>query len=158
MSEVATAAPAPEPKPRRLMVLTEPRIGMREYRIRDHAVDAEEGTTVQDLVDPGYWAHVASHFEPLDRIEVRLETGGWVAELIVLARGTNWAKVKLLQHYELDGVAEDTESKAHIIKWRGPQHRHCIVRIADHAIIQSGFDSKEAGAAWLRNFESTLLK
>jgi len=143
---------------KRDVVLNPQRIGLAEYRRQDYVVNAEIGTTIQDIMEPSYWAHVASQMQPYDHIEVRMESGEWIAELIVLAVGRNWLKVFLAANHELEAVDPDMERKTatHVIKWRGPQHRHSVVRLLDDAVLQDGFEDKPAAQAWLDNHLRTI--
>lgn len=129
---------------------------LAQHARRDWIVDAEEGTTVEDILKPGYWAHVASEFTPFDHVEVRLETGEWVAELIVVNSGRNYANVHLIAKHELtllEGVAEP-KSSDHEVKWKGPHLKFCVIRKSDSAPVQQGMETKEAAYAWLANHEA----
>ena len=59
----------------RAVILNPQRIGLAEQLMQHWVVNAEEGTTVADVLDPGYWAHCAAQMQVYDRIDVRLETG-----------------------------------------------------------------------------------
>lgn len=121
-------------------------------------VNAEEGTTIQDVMDPGYWSHVAALLRPYDHIEVRLETGEWVAEVLVMSQGLNWAKVHILHKHELAASMEaPPASQRHEVKWRGPQHKWCVVRLADKQVLDAGRESAEAAHEWLRNYERVTV-
>ncbi len=119
-------------------------------------VNAEAGTTLQDVLQPAFWAHCASTLRPYDHIEVRLETGEWVAELMVLSQGLTWAKVHVMHHYDLAMSQEaPPESQKHQIKWRGPHLKWSVIRIADSSVLQEGME-KEQAQDWLRNYERTV--
>lgn len=121
-------------------------------------VNAEEGTTIQDVMEPGYWAHVAQLLRPYDHIEVRLETGEWIAELLVISQGLNWAKVHMLHHHNLSVSTEaPPASQKHEVKYRGPQHKWCVVRLSDRQVLDSGRDSAADANAWLQNYERVTV-
>lgn len=118
--------------------------------------NAEAGTTIQDVLQTAYWAHVASELRTYDHIEVRLETGEWVAELLVVSQGLNWAKVHMLHFHDLNGASEaPPDSQLHEVKWRGPQHKFCVVRLSDSAVLQAGME-KEQAYAWMKAHERTV--
>lgn len=120
-------------------------------------VNAEEGTTIQDVLEPSYWAHVARELKPYDHIEVRLETGDWIAQLLVISQGLNWAKVHMLQKHDLAMSQEaPPSSQKHEVKWRGPQHKWCVMRLIDNQALQTGMEKDEA-SAWMRNYERTTV-
>lgn len=143
-----------EKEVRRAVILNPQRIGLAEERRQDWVVNAEENTTVQDVMDPQYWAHMAQHFSPYDRIDVRLETGEWLLELLVISVGRNWASVHLCQKHDLQPVTEDMPTAIkHKVEWKGPQIKHAVIRIADSEILQSGFAKKNEAIEWMVNHE-----
>ena len=77
------------------------RMQLAEQWRQDWVVNAEEGTTVDDVLNPTYWASVATQFQVFDKIEVRLETGEWILELIVMSVGRTHATVYLAKRYDL---------------------------------------------------------
>lgn len=153
MAELATPT-------RRLIQLNPQRFKGSEFARHDYVVDAEEGTKLEDITNPAYWAHCAPQLAPMDRIDVRLETGEWLAELLVVRCDRNWAAVKLLHHYDLTEVvnSSDTPSTPHLIKFGGNHHKWRVIRKADSEPIMSGLETKEAAEAWLRNYESNTLR
>ena len=134
------------------------RMALAEQWRQDWVVNAEEGTTIEEVLDPSYWAHMAAHLQQFDRIEVRMETGQWVAELITKQVGRNWAAVHLVVKHDLEASQDLTPdtAKKHEVVWRGSQHKHCVVRLADKEILQSGISSKTEAQAWLDNYERTI--
>lgn len=142
---------------KRAVVLSPNRVILAEAARNFWVANAEEGTLIQDIMEPSYWAHKAAELRPYDHIEVRLETGEWVAEVLVVSQGLNWAKVHLLQKHDLMSATEaPPESQKHMVKWRGPQHKWCVLRIADNAVLQSGLE-KELAEDWLRKHERTVM-
>lgn len=155
MSEVMDKpVTATEPK-KREVILVEPRLGLAEHKRQEWVVDAEEGTTMEDIVQPHYWAHVAGRFNPNDRIEVRLETGDWIADLIVVSAARNWARVHVAAFHDLAGESTDVPRSAikHRVVWKGGHKKHCVLRIADGALIQEGLQTKALAEEWMVNHE-----
>lgn len=145
-----------ETKPRAL-ILNPQRMGLAEQLRQDWVVNAEEGTTVKDVLEPGYWSHMSSQMQPYDRIDVRLETGEWLLELIVISVGRNWATVFLANKHELQPAVENVPSAIkHKVEWKGPQHKHVVIRLADNVVVQSGFSEKSAAQEWLAHHERVL--
>lgn len=138
---------------KRAVVLNPQRIGLAEQLRQDWVVNAADGTTVQDVLDTGYWAHMASQLQIYDHIEVRLETGEWVLQLIVLDVGRNYARVYLAEKYDFAEVRMDTPTNAitHKVEWKGPQRKHVVIRLSDSAALQEGFSSKTEAMAWMEN-------
>lgn len=138
---------------KRALILGEQRVGLAEQLRQDWVVNAEEGTTVQDVLNPGYWAHIAARLQIYDHVEVRLETGEWVLELIVLDVGRNYARLYVKQKYDFAEVDVSAPSNAltHRVDWKGPQRKHVVVRLSDSAILQEGFSNKSEAIAWMEN-------
>lgn len=142
-----------EPKKRQI-VLTEQRFGLAEALRRDFVVDAEVGTTLQDVLEPAYWAYVTRDITPFSRIEVRMETGEWIAELVVMQVDRTWAKVHLLHFHDL-APSMDTAppSQKHQVYWRGMHHKFAVRRLSDQEVIQSNFATRDEANVWLKNYE-----
>lgn len=142
------------PAVRRDVVLVEARIQLAEHLRQDWVVNAEAGSTVEDILRPGYWAHCAQHMTMYDTVQVRLETGEWICDLFVMEVGRNYAKMHLAHKYDLTaGPAVVIPPEAHRIEFKGPQLKHVVIRVADGAVIQDGLSKKEDAILWLRNYE-----
>ncbi len=139
--------------PKRALILNPQRMGLAEQMRQDWVVNAEEGTTIQDVLTPGYWAHMAAQMQVYDRIDVRLETGQWLLELIVLDVGRNYARVYLAHRHDFAEVDMDVPTNAitHKVEWKGPQRKHVVIRLSDSAAIQEGFSTKSEAMAWMEN-------
>lgn len=124
-----------------------------EYARNVWIVNAETGTTPSDVLEPIYWAHVASRLSPYDRIEVRAEEGDWVMELIVIACERNWARVHVLHKHELASPNAVPAAENHQVMWKGPQKKFCVIRVADMQAVQEGFADKRDAYAWMVNHE-----
>ena len=138
---------------KRANILNPQRIGLAEARRQEWVVDAEEGTTVHDVLEPGYWAHVSSSMQPYDHIEVRLETGEWIAELLVMGVGRNWAKVFLVAKHELQPIDDTPLAIQHKVEWKGPHRKFVVIRTSDSESVQEGFAEKSAAISWMVNHE-----
>lgn len=140
---------------KRAVVLEEARMGLAEYERQDFVVTAAEGTSIADVHQPGYWAFTASKFKRFDHIEVRQETGEWIANFVVLDCGKNWARVHEVSVYELAPPSEEPAiANAHEVKWKGPHHKFSVIRKSDQSSIQSGFVDKAGADAWLANYDA----
>lgn len=151
-TQVAGATEAPKRK--EMPVLMPERFGLSEAKRRDWVADVEAGRTVQDILEPSYWAHIAPQLSAGDHIEARAEDGKWIAFLIVLYCERTYARVVVDRVLEIreNAVATD-ESIRHKVEWKGPHYKFAVIRIADSQMLQSGFKTREEAAAWLRNHE-----
>jgi hypothetical protein len=147
MAEVAEA--------KRTIILEPQRMHLAEHARQEWVVDAEEGTKVEDIMAPAYWSHMASQMKQFDHVEVRMETGEWTADFIVSTVGRNWANVHLVQqHFLSQDPGLETAMARYEVLWRGPQHKWCVKRLADNAVLQSGMDNKLAASTWLTSYEN----
>jgi hypothetical protein len=135
-------------------VMTPARMRLAEYDRQDWVANVEFGVDLEDILDPGYWAHMAAQLKPYDHIEARAEDGTWVADLVVLGADRTWAKVALKQKYNLSSKdVSQTQAHKHTVEWKGPQHRFAVVRSSDSAMLKSGLQTKEDAAEWLKGYE-----
>lgn len=130
---------------KRAVVLTDQRLKSAEYERNLWVVNAEYGTTIDDILNPMYWAHVAQKLKPYDRVEVRIDSGEWLLELMVLGCDRSWAKMHVLHSHQLAPVDEGLPQAArHKVEWKGPQHKWAVIRIADGEMIFKGLDKAAA--------------
>lgn len=140
-------------KPRREPQATPTRTQLTEYQRQDWCHNAEEGTTLADIQSDSYWALMAAQFKPYDRIEVRVDTGEWLAELLVLQCERTWAKVHLLKSYALVAVEDVPISQRHKVEWKGPQRKWTVIRGGDLAVVREGFQSRAEANDWMASYE-----
>lgn len=149
----ATAAP-----PKRDASLVPQHIGLAESKRHDYVADIPEAHTREDLLQPGYWAHVATQLAPFDRIECRSETGEWFSDLVVISAGRNYAVVRELQHVNFTdqpaAAPQAVESKHHIV-WKGPK-KFVVVRNSDKAIISEGHHTRTDAQLALDQYEARI--
>ena len=132
------------------------RMKLAEYDRQEWVVNAEVGTTIDDVLKFEYWAHIAENMKPYDHIEVRAEDDSWLAYLIVRRVERSAAVVHLLHHYEFDAPARSVgPALVHEVQWKGPQRRFAVVRLSDAALIKDEFATKDEAGRWLREYERT---
>ena len=138
-------------------ILQPARMHLAEHARHDWVVDVEEGRSIEQILDPGFWAHCADQFQVFDNIEARAEDGAWIAELTVLQCSKNWAKVYLKQKYVLSStIVQDAASGTHEVKWKGPHLMWCAIRLSDGEVIQKSMPSKDAATLWLNEYEKGI--
>lgn len=168
-SKAAVKAPAPEktasevaaaPAAKKRAVVVDPqRMQNAEYLRRDWVCTAEEGTTVDDLLDPGYWSHVATQLTMYDRIEVRIDSGEYLLELLVKEAGRNWAQVALLHHHDLAGKVTTGEAVTADFDavFKGPLRKWCAIRKSDSVALHEKMETKAQALEWISGYERTIL-
>lgn len=145
-------------EPRNVM-LPPGRIKPQEYARNLWVITVEDGTTMEDIKKPGFWATVAINMKPYDRVEVRCDNDAFFAELLVLRADRTSAIVKELSFVKLakeDKVTDNNtiDSDDYEYKFRGPQKKHSIVRKSDGAIMTENMGSKEEALSWLATYLS----
>ena len=128
-------------------------------------ITPEHGVTMDDVMDPRYWAHVAARIRPFTQIEVLFDDCSEWALLLVVDCDQTWAKVRKLQHINLnendaaeiaqiraDSVENDIE-----VKWKGPSHKFAVIRKSDNVMLKSGHASKEDAAKWIAEYKSNII-
>ena len=131
------------------------RWGLAEEKRRDHVVEAEIGVTVDDILEPSYWSHLAPEFAPLDKIEVRAEDGSWIANLRVLYAERNYAKVILEGPiFQIGEAVETANPKAkHTVEWKGGVLQYAVIRKADQQMVSSKHKNAADANAWMVEHE-----
>ena len=167
MSEVADktkaakipADAAPSAK-KRAVVVDPQRMQNAEYLRRDWVCTAEEGTVVEDLLDPGYWSHVAGGLTMYDHIEVRIDSGEFLLELLVKSCGRNWAQVALLHQHDLTGkvVTGEAATDEFEAQFKGPLRKWCVIRKADNVALNEKMETKAQALDWMSSYERTILE
>lgn len=129
------------------------RIRPAEYDRTIFAVVPELGTSLDAMLAPEYWAHVAKNLKPGSRIEVTAEDGSWFAELYVRRASANAALVVVLRHYEFtNGKAAQPEAASEhadfTVKFRGGAG-WSVVRNSDKAIMFENGKTREQAESWV---------
>lgn len=148
MSNAAKA----EVKP--LIHLAPSRMTQAEFSRVIYSVTCESGTTIDQLLESSYWAHVGAKFKPGDRIEVMPDDREFFAELLVMAAGRLYADMTLLRAVDLDkpkavegGIPYEVEHAGDHAKWRVRQGK---------LVLKEGFQSKAQAAKWAKNHANAI--
>lgn len=114
-----------------------------------------EGATLEDVLKPIFWAHVAKQMHRRDRLEVHAYNGTWAADLLVLDCADLMAKVAVLHKYDLQtaaGAVPLPEPPQNTYKydftkaagWR-------VIRIEDGEVMFKGSKTKDEATLWITN-------
>ena len=121
-----------------------------------HHVVLEPGTTIDNMLDPGFWKAAAAHLHPSDRIKVEAADGSFFAELSVRDVGKTWAKVKPC-YVTAQEPDEDEDPNAWMgdyeigTRQHGGSHGICVLRKADMAPIAGPFQDQNEAVFAARN-------
>lgn len=134
------------------------RVKLAEHVRQFWHVTTPEGVSVEDIVRPGFWAHVVRQLRPLDRIEVISETGEFFADLLVEKVATGNVTVTPLNVVRRDAAPAETgvELEDYRIEWKGPHHKFAVVRKADNAKLIDGLSPKSAAVKWAQDHSKAM--
>lgn len=108
--------------------------------------------TPEDVLQPEFWAHVASRFRPYDEVIVGNDACGWRISLVVADVWSAGVRMIELSRVELAGALEKSTEEANGLRimWRGPNAKWSILDAAGQ-VLQSGFANKEDALAHTLN-------
>lgn len=108
----------------------------------------EPGTTLNDMLQPEYWAHVSKTLKQGDRIEVTDAGNAWFAELFVRSASDNGAKVVVLRSQVFDTPAPKADDgQPFEVKHRGGAGWSVIRKSDKTVVFEKGATRDEAEAA-----------
>jgi hypothetical protein len=139
--------------------LTESRITLTGYLRNSWDITVERGTILSDILDPEYWAHVASKLRPHDTLHVICEDGSWYARLFVINADRLWAKLHVLEQHDLTVSQHDmpqTQEEAHEVTWLSSIAKYVVIRRSDRALLKYGFQTKLEAFQWLDGHLKTI--
>ena len=150
----AAAPKSPPAAERKVTPMDEMRFKGAEYAREQWLVTAHENTTPKDLLEPSYWAHVATKLRPRARIEAWANDGTWLAEYVVLEAGRNWAKLHLLSVHHLT-TADVAQTQADLLSayevtFRGGHCLWSVIRKIDREVVHEGEQTMDGAVAWLK--------
>lgn len=127
------------------------------YIAQNLILQAEVGTTVEDIQRPEYWADVAARLQPCDLITVIMDDFSWEAELRVLSATRFTARVLLKSHVVYGAAASVEETDApYQVSWQGPHHKYAIVRKLDGKVIKNGIPKLEDAQREMLDYVKSL--
>lgn len=139
---------------KRSVSITPERMSLSEMARQEWVATAEFGTLLTDLTKPEFFAHMAQRMQIYDHVEVIAEDGSWIADLIIMNKGSNWTQnhIKYKHEFKAEEVQQGLNEPEYRISWKGPHLMFCVERIADNARIKEKMTREEA-QLWLRDFE-----
>ena len=155
----AQSAPFVPERGKSAPVLMPERMGLREQKINDFVVDVPMTLSLEDALEPSFWAHVADQMQPSDHITLRADDGSWIAYLVVAYCERNFAKVVVDRCVKLNADTETPiNSIKHKVEWKGPRLKYCVIRMSDAALLKQECRTREEAAAWMREHEQTMAR
>lgn len=125
-----------------------------EYTVTNWYLSVPPHLSPEDLLDPSFWAIVATRMKPNQRVTVDSEDHSWTAEYFVLDASRTAARVALLNVVDIaaakkSGAPGPQKGETYTIKWLSPTARYQIIRDRDSEEMARNL-SKEEADAWVR--------
>lgn len=138
------------------------RMSLFEHKHRVLFLDVPHGHTLEQMMEPKYWAHNAMKMRPGDEIVAVAEDNSFRAEFHVLDVGPNWANVYCFKFDQLTAQFElpaDADSNF-IIEYSGNYHKWRVRRKDDKSgkPLIAFLKDRPAALAWLANYKKTLQR
>lgn len=128
-----------------------------EFANTSFSVLLKAGETLEQVLVPEYWAHVAAALHLGDEVIVTADDYSWRATLVVTSVEKTSAKVALYLFRDLvpgklpfvdvglgESDAEEEDSASYLRRWNAKLQVHEIVRLSDNEIVASLKDKAEA--------------
>jgi hypothetical protein len=150
-------AAAADAGPLKVAALQADRWQLGEFLNARHAVTLPAGVPFENIKRPEFWANIV-RIKPDDIIEVRTDDRRFYAELIVLARGRNWATVAVIREpVELKAASlPPSETSAYKTEYSGSHAQWRVLRLSDNAVVKEKLPTEQAAMQWVANQEKAL--
>lgn len=118
----------------------------------------EQGMTLEDIKQPGFYAHFAAVLRPFDTITFSSDDQTLYAEVLVLAAERTAATVTVLRSYDLTKAevvryeVDNFAASDFEVKYRGPAAKFSLIRKDDNVVIREGFATKEEAEKSLKDY------
>ena len=136
------------------------RFSETEHKNHSWTITVEDGTSIEDVLNPAFLANVAHNLRPYDIIHVRVDSDEWYTQLLVVDCGRNWAKMIKLLEVKLAYEGEEPPVGVHTglftVEFKGQHNKWCVIRQSDKALIKEQCASKQEANAWLSTYTMTL--
>lgn len=124
---------------------------LSEHAFNQYSAKPEAGVSMEDILEPSYWAHVAVKLKPLDIIHVNAMDGSYYALLQVRSASRIEAVCEVLMHREFKPLTRlaQSEGKEYFARFSSPAAGWQVLRASDKQVIKEGFDNERAALQWL---------
>ena len=126
-----------------------------EFVIPFNHVECPDGHTLEDMLKPEYWCHVAKKMQGRGRILVDAEDGSWSAQLKIHRASDLQAVVSLEWKAEHGAKAKEravSKADEYDVAYKGTRAKWRITRKADGQTISDGWESEEIARGELRGY------
>lgn len=136
------------------------RIKQAEFTRQVHSVVVDEHTSIEQMLVPDFWVHVAGKLHVGDKIEVTSDDNSLYAELLVRSCSRLHAKVHVLDaHIFKEMVKKEGKDKPPFyLAFKGAVNKHAVIRTSDKEVVKMGFDTSDEAKKWLEENIADLTK
>lgn len=136
--------------------ISQSHFGLAQHKLLSFVAEPRYGETIEQVMDEGYFGHVAATFKVPTVIEVIPEGCTYYAKLLVIDCGPVHARTKLLEYVDLLKKTIDTqqteiraESKvgAYTAQRYGRWFR--VIRNSDKEVIKAALPTMADAEAWI---------
>lgn len=144
--------------PKRAVSLSANSFKLAEYARASFVATIPANITLQDILEPSYWAHVASSMQtqlrPTDRIECVWEDFSQCAEVLVIRPTKVSATVALLWAVDMRSGNADIDMGAelsnYLIRFAGPAIGYRVIYKPDNTVLKDdGLATESMAKQWL---------
>lgn len=130
-----------------------------EYISRDMSAMVEPNTTLEEVMHPEYWTHVAPRLREWGIIHCRWKDKTRYATLMVIETGQTWAKTRLIMDKQFeapsDPKVQDVEIKGYKIQFI-PNQGFRVTHKEKGTILQQGLATKVDAELFLERYIADL--
>lgn len=137
------------------IMLSERRFDLAEQKHNRWFAGVENSVSIDDVMNPEFWGHVARNLRPCDEIVVYPDSCEWRLHLHVVSVNRQGATVAKLAYndFTTGDVVAGEDPTGLIAKWAGPIRMWEVVRKDDGSMVKSGVPTKEAAFDYIRDTE-----
>ena len=122
-------------------------VGLVGQTTRLFTCEVNPRVTVKDVLNDGFFSHVASQLRPFDAIEIRWQDRSRVVTVRVHSAGNTWAKTHLASEVEMGSSISGQVPEGYEIDFVQTGWR--VIRTDTKAVMKDGFDLDREALAWL---------
>ncbi len=129
-----------------------------EHVRNTHHAKPQSGVTIEHLLEPAYWAHVAGKMHALDEITVNPLDGGYYAVLQVRSCSKLEAVVEVLQYKEFKPLSRHAQQpgKEFLTRYGSPASGWQVIRASDKQVVKDSFIDEASAQQWLNGHLQTM--
>lgn len=135
------------------------RFALAEHKFNRWAIIQPAGEAFEEVLKPGYWAHVGASLRIGDEIRVINDEMNVYARLLVVTCERLWANVHVLDFQPIEAATEGGSSEYSVkVEWAGPHDKHRVFRMRDGQkdVLSAKHETKELALKWAAEHMKTV--